>query len=270
MRERFVDAGGLRVRYLEEGDGAPTLLLHGASLGSSCDVWSEIVSRLAAHRLRVIAPDLPGFGGTDSPLDPSLGFRTRFVLQLMDVLGLADARVVGHSQSGRIALTLATKDPARVPRIVVVGTASLLPPLPGVEKEPGDGDEGSASEPTLDACRALLEGQLHDPSQATSDRVALRHRMSLGKNFEAFRARQEAKRAKEEKKETAPWQRVHEVTVPMRLIYGMQDRSAVARTAIAKESNPGLDLHLVDRCGHLVMWDAPEALTTLAATFLAK
>ena len=93
--------------------------------------------------------------------------------------------------------------------------------------------------------------------------------MSIGKNFEAFRARREAKHVKEEKKE-APWQRLREVAVPMRFIYGMQDRAAVARGAIAREANPDIDLHLVDRCGHLVMWDAPEALTTLAAAFLAE
>jgi len=55
------------------------------------------------------------------------------------------------------------------------------------------------------------------------------------------------------------------VTVPTRLVYGMQDRAAKARSALAKEHMPSLDLHLIDRCAHLVMWDAPEALSSLIA-----
>jgi len=47
-------------------------------------------------------------------------------------------------------------------------------------------------------------------------------------------------------------------------------RIAMENQIRTREANPDIDLHLVDRCGHLVMWDAPEALTTLAATFLAE
>jgi pimeloyl-ACP methyl ester carboxylesterase len=263
--ERLAEIDGLRIRYLDEGDGAPLILLHGASLGSSCDVWTEILSMLAARGLRAIAPDLPGFGGSDNPEDPSLGYRTRFVGAFMDALSLANARIVGHSQSGRIAVSLAMKAPARVSGIVVVGTASLLPPLPGAEKS-GDGDEGGETEPSLDDCRALLESQLFDRSRATPERVAVRHRMSIGKNFAAFRARQAAKSAgKGEKRDAPAWQRLRDVTVPTRLVYGMQDRAARPRSAIAKELDPSLDLHLVDRCAHLAMWDAPETLSSLIA-----
>ena len=51
-------------------------------------------------------------------------------------------------------------------------------------------------------------------------------------------------------------------------IYGRQDRAAEKRAALALQVNPALDLHLIDRCGHLVMWDAPDAFAALAGDFL--
>jgi pimeloyl-ACP methyl ester carboxylesterase len=271
MRERFARVAGLRVRYLEEGSGPPVLLLHGASLGSSCDVWLPNLAMLAARGLRIIAFDQPGFGESDAPPDSSVAFRTRFVPQLMDALALEQADIVGHSQSGRIAVNLATKETARVRRIVVVGTASLLPPLPDAAKaDAGEGDEVGAKEPTAEETRAALEGQLFDRSAATPERVALRQRFSIGRNFAAAVARREAKSRDKEAGASRPaWQRLAEVALPMRLIYGRQDRAAEKRAALALQANPALDLHLVDRCRHLVMWDAPDAFAALAGDFLA-
>src|SRR5215510_3171313 len=143
---------GLNVRYLEEGSGAPVILLHGASLGSSADVWARNAKPLAAHALRVLAPDFPGFGETGNPDDHSVGYRRRFVLAFMDALGVGRAALVGHSQSGRVAVDLAFGSPERIARVIVLGTGSLLPAL---NDESGrEGEEGTAAEPTLDETRA--------------------------------------------------------------------------------------------------------------------
>jgi 2-hydroxy-6-oxonona-2,4-dienedioate hydrolase len=69
MVEKFVQVDGLKTRYLEEGSGPEVLLLHGASLGSSADVWERNLAPLARHGLRALAFDQPGFGLTDNPPD---------------------------------------------------------------------------------------------------------------------------------------------------------------------------------------------------------
>jgi pimeloyl-ACP methyl ester carboxylesterase len=269
-RESFTDVAGLRVRRLEEGDGAAVLFLHGASLGSSADVWTANLGDFAARGLRAIAVDLPGFGRTDNPSDHSVGFRTAFVPLLLDALGLERAHVVGHSQSGRIAVGLALKQSARIAKIVVVGTASMLPPLENAAKgDDAEGDEGGATEPTPEDIRRMLEANVFDRTLVTPDAVALRHRMSTGKNFQAFLARQAAKREKRGGEVKPLWERLAEVTAPMRLIYGRQDRAAERRAALARERYPALDIHLVDRCGHLVQWDARSRFAELAGDFLA-
>jgi len=267
--ERFIEVDGLRVRYFEEGSGPATLLLHGASLGSSADVWAGNLHDLASHGLRVIAPDLPGFGMSDTPADHSVGFRARFVVALMDQLRIDRAHIVGHSQSGQIAVRLALSQPERVGKIVVLGTASMLPPVPDAP-ESGDGDEGGATEPTAEDVRAQLAETLFDQSRVTPQAVALRQSMSTGKNFEAFLARRAAK-GNEKKKDSKPlWQRLDEVRVPMRLIYGRQDRAAERRAALARQRYPSLDLHLIDRSRHLVQWDSPAQMASLVGEFLAQ
>ena len=90
----------------------------------------------------------------------------------------------------------------------MLGTGSLLPPLPGNSESAAEGEEGATSEPTLDESRRLLESNLYHRHLATEDAVALRHRMSLGKNFEAFAARRSARGAKADKGGEAPWQRL--------------------------------------------------------------
>lgn len=268
--ERSTRVDGLSVRYLEQGVGAPVLLLHGASLGSSADVWARNLPALAAHRLRAVAPDLPGFGGTDNPQDPSVAYRRRFVISFMDALGIERASLVGHSQSGRVAVDLAFSHPRRVASAVVLATGSLLPPLPEKEDAAAEGDEGQLTEPTLAQTRALLEGNLYNRSLITPEALELRHRMSVGKNFAAFLARKGAPRDKGEKGGEPPWQRLARCPVPLLFLYGEQDRGhAAQRAVLARRLNPGLDLRLLPNCAHLVQWDAADAFAELAGRFLA-
>ena len=271
MKEEFIAVEGLRIRYFEEGSGPAVLLLHGASLGSSADVWTGNLPTLAAYGLRVIACDQPGFGESDSPKDFSLAYRTRFVPAFMDALRLPRAHLVGHSQSGRIAVHLALEQSGRVSGVVVVGTGSLLPPLPGAKKsDAAEGEDGGTAEPTLEETRRLLEESVFDRTLITPAALQTRQRMSTGKNFRAFLERSRARGG--EKKESKPlWQRLAEVPAPLRLIYGREDRGhAAERAALAMKLHPGLDLHLIGGCRHLVQWDAAEEFAALCGSFLAR
>lgn len=78
--DKFVQVDRLKTRYLEEGSGSAVILLHGASLGSSADVFTRNLSSLARAGLRVIAYDQPGFGLTDNPGDYSVAYRRRFIM----------------------------------------------------------------------------------------------------------------------------------------------------------------------------------------------
>ena len=276
VEDNFVTVDGLKIRYIEEGDGPPVLLLHGASLGSSADVFIRNLGPLAAAGFQAIAFDQPGFGLSDVPTDLSAAYRRDIVPKFMDALRLKQAALVGHSQAGNPAVQLALKEPTRYTHVVVLGTGSLLPPLDGAGEDRGAAAQQrlerrmAEAEPTIDDTRKLLEANLFHHELITPEELALRHARSIGKNFEAFVARNRAAEAEPPKEPKVPmWQRLIEVKVPLLLIFGRNDRAnAAERATLLKEKYPQLNVHIVDDCKHLVPWDAADAFLRLSVPFL--
>lgn len=273
IEDKFVAVGGLRTRYLEAGQGLPVILLHGAALGSSADVWRRNLAPLAENGLRVIAFDQPGFGLTGDPPEWGIGFRKSFVLRFMDALALDSAALVGHSQAGAMAVELALSHPDRISRLVVLGTGSLLPPLADQPKKsgPAEGEEGGDTEPTAADVRAVLEKNLYNHALITDAVVAERLGVSTGKNHRAFMARKQAggNKASKDPNKKPLWQRLGEARQPLLMLYGREDRGQAAKRAeMAKQQFSNLNLHIVSNCKHLIQWDAEEAFHRLAGPFL--
>ncbi|MEE8284061.1 MAG: alpha/beta hydrolase [Alphaproteobacteria bacterium] len=278
FEDKIVEVEGHSIRYMEDGSGPAVVLFHGASLGSSADVYRRNIGPLAAAGFRVIAFDFPGFGLSDYCEDGSVGLKKRTTLGLMDALGLEKAALVGHSQAGNVAVALGLEQPQRVSHIIVLGTGSLLPPLEGGAGKREDAvvqrmDQRMGQvEPSIEDTRKLLEATLFHHELITDAELELRHSLSVGRNFEAFVARNEA-RAKLSPKGggggTPLWQRLTELTMPLLLIFGREDRARAAeRCALLLEKEPGLDLHMAEGCKHLVPWDAADMVQDLAVPFL--
>jgi pimeloyl-ACP methyl ester carboxylesterase len=276
VKDKFVTVDGLKLRYIEEGEGPAVLLLHGASLGSSADVFIRNLVPLARAGFRAIAFDQPGFGLSDVPADLSAAYRRDSIPKFMDALGLKKAALVGHSQAGNPAVQLALKEPARYSHIVVLGTGSLLPPLGAAGEDGGAAAQQrlerrmAAAEPTIEDTRKLLEANLFHHDLITPEELALRHSRSTGKNFAAFVARNEAAEAAPPKEPKTPlWQRLVELQMPLLLIFGRNDRAnAAKRATMLKEAYPQLAIHIADDCKHLVPWDAADDFIRLAIPFL--
>lgn len=131
---RFVEAGGLRfhVQVLEGqgGDGETALLLHGT--GASCHSFAGIMPPLA-ERFRVIVPDLPGHGFTETPAYEQLTLpgMTRALADLLTQLDARPALVIGHSAGAAILIRMAL-DGLIAPRLLVSLNGAILP-LHGVQ-----------------------------------------------------------------------------------------------------------------------------------------
>lgn len=112
------------IHYMEAGEGAPLLLLHGLLAWSYS--WRKNLTYLssAAH---VFAPDLRGFGLSDkSRSDHSLEEQANLVLQFMDHLGIEQAVLCGHSMGGEIAMRIAMRAPHRVRALILVAASGYL------------------------------------------------------------------------------------------------------------------------------------------------
>lgn len=117
----------LRVHYLDEGpaDARDTvLLLHGEPSWSY--LYRKVVPRLVEERIRVVAPDLVGFGRSDKPASRGDYTYARHVewmrRALFDGLDLGDLTLVGQDWGGLIGLRLLTEHPGRFRRVVVANT----------------------------------------------------------------------------------------------------------------------------------------------------
>jgi pimeloyl-ACP methyl ester carboxylesterase len=108
-------------RYLMAGEGPALVLLHGD--GDSKFSWSWVLPTLARSH-RVYALDLPGFAGAKLP-DYTPARFARFVGGFLDVLGIAQAAVIGNSLGGLVALRLALTAPGRVSALGLVDSAGL-------------------------------------------------------------------------------------------------------------------------------------------------
>jgi pimeloyl-ACP methyl ester carboxylesterase len=270
--DQFVQVDGLKTRYIEQGSGPAVILLHGASLGSSADVFTRNLQSLADAGLRVIAYDQPGFGLTDNPIDYTVAYRRRFIMMFMDAMRLERAALIGHSQAGAMAVGLAFDHPQRISKVMILGTGSLLPPAPSAQKAtPREGEEGTTAEPSLEQTRALLEHNLYNHSLITREVLDVRQRMSVGKNFEAFLQRSQVAQGGGAKDAKPMWQRLIDLPCPFLMIFGRNDRgNAGERAVLLKEKYPQLDIHILDHCKHLVQWDVMDEFHRFARRFLAN
>jgi pimeloyl-ACP methyl ester carboxylesterase len=268
--ERNVDVDGLSVRYLEAGAGPAVVFIHGASAGSSAEVWNDFFEPLAGAGYRPIAYDQPGYGLTDNPTDFTNSYRAGFITKLMDTLAIDRATLVGHSQGGGFVLQTALEQPHRVAAVAVVSSGPLLPPLPDAgngeapERTPGS----RSGDPSLDDIRKLLESDVFHKSLITQELVARRHRLSVGKNAVAAAERS---RAREPRAGGKPaWEQLADLTQPLIMLYGENDRaSAGKRARLLKEQQPQLDVRIVPDAAHMLMWDAPEWFLSTLLEFLA-
>lgn len=135
-----LDIHGKRRAFVKAGSGPALLLLHG--LGADHTTWAPVIGPLA-QRYTVIAPDFLGHGLSDKPrADYTLGGYANGMRDLMTVLGIRRATVVGHSFGGGVAMQFAYQYPERTDRIVLVAPGGLGPevtPLIRAISSPGFG-----------------------------------------------------------------------------------------------------------------------------------
>lgn len=113
---------GRAAEYGEAGTGPPVLFLHGWGLGHHA--YKRPLARLALRGCRVLAPALPGFGGTADVDDPNdIHAYGKWANAFLDAVGVDEpAVVIGHSFGGGVSITLAHDHPERVQKLVLVNS----------------------------------------------------------------------------------------------------------------------------------------------------
>jgi haloalkane dehalogenase len=119
----YAEAGGLRLHYVDEGEGDPVVFIHGEPTWSF--LWRKVIPPVRDAGFRAIAPDLPGFGRSDKPVDMawySYDAHVAAVDGLLEQLDLQNVTFVVHDWGGPVGLRLAVDHPERVARLVILDT----------------------------------------------------------------------------------------------------------------------------------------------------
>jgi haloalkane dehalogenase len=114
---------GLRLAHIDEGSGPPVVFFHGEPTWSF--LWRRMIPPVREAGFRCLAPDLPGFGRSDKPMDLDWYSYDRHVAamhELLEDLDLRDATIVVHDWGGPIGLRLAVEHPELVARLVILDT----------------------------------------------------------------------------------------------------------------------------------------------------
>ena len=113
---------GLKVNYKILGEGRPLLILHG--WGSRSENWIKVAKPISEKGIKVIIPDLPGFGQSDRPKEAwSLDDYSDFVQEFAKSLGLERFSLLGHSFGGSLATKLSLRIPEKIDRLYLVSAA---------------------------------------------------------------------------------------------------------------------------------------------------
>ena len=119
LRERRIDVGPLSLRAVEQGEGPLVLMIHGfPGLAYS---WRHQMAPLARSGYRAVAIDLPGYGGSDRPLEQALYTSDqiqRYLLAVLDAYEAEQAVIVGQDFGAQYSWNLAVRSPERVRALV--------------------------------------------------------------------------------------------------------------------------------------------------------
>jgi haloalkane dehalogenase len=122
-KPHYREHDGLRLAHLDEGAGAPVLFMHGEPTWSF--LWRKVMAPVLDAGFRCIAPDLPGFGRSDKPVDVgwySYDRHVAAIAPLLEQLDLRGATMVVHDWGGPIGLRLAVEHAERFERLVILDT----------------------------------------------------------------------------------------------------------------------------------------------------
>jgi pimeloyl-ACP methyl ester carboxylesterase len=124
LRRSRTRVGPYQIHAVELGDGPESLVLVHGLCGSSA--WWRRVAPLLAHRYRVVAPDVIGFGRSRCPgRIPSMADLARHLRDWFELRELGRPAMVGHSMGGEIAVHLAARDPAALSALVLADAAGI-------------------------------------------------------------------------------------------------------------------------------------------------
>jgi pimeloyl-ACP methyl ester carboxylesterase len=258
-RETFHTVRNVRARLLTAGDGPPVVFLHGAR---GIERWLPFFDLLAAHH-SVMAPEHPGFGGSDNPaFIRDVSDVAMYYLDFLDDLAVASGgervHLVGQSLGGWIAAELATRNCAHLASLTLLAPAGVR--VKGVLS--GDNFIWSPEE--------TERNLVYD--QAVAERaIAAGAAMTADEADRALVNRYAAAKLGWEPRWFSPalerW--LHRIKVPTLVMWGAEDRLLPVQYAeVWRREVPDVTVEIIPACGHLLHVEQAEQVANRLLAFM--
>jgi len=261
--------------FVMAGSGPALLLLHG--LGCDHTTWEPVI-RALAKRFTVIAPDLLGHGSSDKPrADYSVGGYANGMRDLLTVLGIDRATVVGHSLGGGVAMQFAYQYPERTERLVLVASGGFGPevtPLIRVITTPGFHEVMGVL--TLPVLRQI--GTVGMRALARTGLPRTRDLSEVADIFESFTDPRTRAAIRHVVRAVVDWKgqiitmsdRAYLTSdIPMCVIWGEDDPVIpVEHAGVARVVAPTARIEIVPNAGHFPHKDHPERFVKIVNEFV--
>ena len=273
----YLTIHGHRRAFVRTGSGPAVLLLHG--LGADHTTWDPIIGQLA-RRYTVIAPDLLGHGQSAKPrADYTLGGYANGMRDLLTILGIDKATLVGHSFGGGVAMQFAYQFPERTERLVLVGSGGLGPEVtPVIRAISTPGFELVMAPLTMPGVRHVAAAVMR--ALKRTGIKEFRDFDEVATIYESFREYDARSAIAHVTRAVVDW-RGQIVTMadraylteamPLCVIWGEDDRVIPATHAsLAAQLAPGARVELIANAGHFPHKDHPERFVRILNDFIRK
>ncbi len=265
----YLDAGGLRTRYLHAGAAAlpPLIMLHGT--GGHAECYSRNLGAHGEH-FDTWAIDMIGHGWTDKPdRDYEIDAYVEHLKDVFDALGFERAHLSGESLGGWVAARFALRYPGRVERLVLntTGGATLIP---AVMEKIKTATRAAVQSPTWDTVRARLEWLMADKAMVTDDLIACRKAIYEQPGFAAalehILVLQDPDIRRRNNLSDDEWSAIRQQTLVLWTSHDPTADDAVGRRIASLI--PNARYALMQDCGHWPQFEDPETFNRIHLDFL--
>jgi len=261
LRPGFLEVGGRRIRHLLlQGPGDAVVLVHG--FGGNLETWRMNLGALAATGRTVAALDLPGHGESSRDVGSgSLGELAKVVLAYMDAVDIERAHLVGHSMGAATCLDMTDRAPERVRSVTLIGPAGTG------QKINADFIRGFITAASQEQLQPLMGLLFADPGfvtqQLVDETLAYKRLEGVTSALATIAGNRYAG--------TRSGGSLHDVlgTVPTLIIWGAED-AVIPAPAPGDLARPGVEVHVLPGCGHMVQIEAAAEVNRLIDGFLSR
>lgn len=265
----YVDAGGVRTRYIQSGDPDKPLVLALHGVGGHAEAYSRNLGPHGEH-FRFVAVDMLGHGWTGKPpIDYQVRDYAAHVLAVMDALGRRTAMLTGESLGGWVATYLAVHHAERVEKLVL-NTAGGWTAHPQVMERLRQLSNEAASDPSWERIKARLEFLMFDKSLVSDDLIETRRAIYAQPGFADTMGRIMCLQNMEVRRPNMiTAEQYRSITAPTLVVWTSHDPTATPEEGREiSEMIPGAQYVVMNRCGHWPQFEDADKFNRLHIDFL--